>query len=98
MSLDENVSQTSDYVLRLGDGVSVDAEKMGNEARFLNDFRNTGKKPNVQFEFHVDEKVGISKTLIKFLSIFSKKKHTRLKKKEWGFGFFTIRLKKEVNY
>jgi hypothetical protein len=45
----------SDYDLslyRLPDGMSigVDASRMGNEARFVNDFRGIREKPNASFE------------------------------------------------
>ncbi|KAI9099863.1 hypothetical protein DFS34DRAFT_616325 [Phlyctochytrium arcticum] len=45
-------STTSDYIICLDryTDLSIDAEKAGNEARFINDFRGTGKKHNVEFE------------------------------------------------
>lgn len=58
-------SKTSDYILAFAENLSVDAEGgktqivginiivhlgSGNEARFINDFRRTGKKQNVKFE------------------------------------------------
>jgi hypothetical protein len=41
----------SDYDLSLDRerGVSVDASKMGNEARFINDYRGVGSNPNAEF-------------------------------------------------
>ncbi|KAI9490575.1 hypothetical protein BDB00DRAFT_768581 [Zychaea mexicana] len=55
---------TSDYVLRFGTDLSIDAAKYGNEARFCNDFRGIGSGPNVCFLNYMDEntrqiKVGI---------------------------------------
>lgn len=55
---------TSDYVLRFGNDLSIDAAKFGNEARFCNDFRGIGPGPNVCFLNYMDEntrqiKVGI---------------------------------------
>lgn len=55
---------TSDYVLRFGTDLSIDAAKYGNEARFCNDFRGIGQGPNVCFLNYMDEhtrqiKVGI---------------------------------------
>lgn len=47
---------TSDYVLRLGTDLSVDAAKYGNEARFCNDFRGVGPGPNVCFLNYMDER------------------------------------------
>lgn len=38
----------SDYVADYGDEaeLAIDAARMGNEARFINDYRNTGRRPN----------------------------------------------------
>src|SRR5690606_29219392 len=58
VQLSQHSSQTSDYVLRFEDGLAIDAEKMGNEARFVNDYRGTNLKPNVQFENRIDEVTG----------------------------------------
>jgi SET domain-containing protein len=49
----------SDYdlsLLRLQDGLSVgvDASTMGNEARFINDFRGIANRPNAQFQESVN--------------------------------------------
>ena len=46
---------TSDYVLRFGTDLSIDAAKCGNEARFCNDFRGIGSGPNVCFLNYMDE-------------------------------------------
>jgi hypothetical protein len=43
---------------RRAPGLLCDAEKMGNEARFINDFHGTSKNPNVRFERRVDEVSG----------------------------------------
>jgi hypothetical protein len=48
----------SEYVASLAPGLLCDAEKFGNEARFVNDFHGTGKNPNVRFERRVDENTG----------------------------------------
>lgn len=47
----------SDYDLSLyhspeGTGVGVDASRMGNEARFINDYRGVAVRPNAVFEEH----------------------------------------------
>ncbi|KAK4516627.1 Protein kinase domain-containing protein [Mucor velutinosus] len=47
---------TSDYVLRYGTDLSIDAGRCGNEARFCNDFRGCGPEPNVCFMNYMDEK------------------------------------------
>eukprot|EP00276_Gloeochaete_wittrockiana_P014327 CAMPEP_0184351316 /NCGR_PEP_ID=MMETSP1089-20130417/43546_1 /TAXON_ID=38269 ORGANISM="Gloeochaete wittrockiana, Strain SAG46.84" /NCGR_SAMPLE_ID=MMETSP1089 /ASSEMBLY_ACC=CAM_ASM_000445 /LENGTH=180 /DNA_ID=CAMNT_0026684631 /DNA_START=142 /DNA_END=681 /DNA_ORIENTATION=- len=44
-------SKTSDYVLSLGADWAIDAERMGNEARFINDYRGIKDRPNCLFEF-----------------------------------------------
>ncbi|KAF1361877.1 hypothetical protein EJ07DRAFT_109805 [Lizonia empirigonia] len=43
--------ETSDYDLSLERelGISVDASKMGNEARFINDYRGVSTAPNAEF-------------------------------------------------
>lgn len=43
-------SQTSDYVLSYHQGLSIDAERMGNLARFINDFRGVADRPNAEFK------------------------------------------------
>ncbi|KAI8373044.1 uncharacterized protein BYT42DRAFT_646994 [Radiomyces spectabilis] len=47
---------TSDYVLRYGSALSIDAAKYGNEARFCNDFRGVASGPNVCFLNYLDER------------------------------------------
>ena len=43
-------SKTSDYIIHFVDDLSCDAEKIGNEARFINDYRNISENaPNVKF-------------------------------------------------
>jgi len=37
-------------------GIGMDAEKMGNEARFINDYRGIAKKPNAEFREVWDER------------------------------------------
>lgn len=43
---------TSDYDLSLDrlTGLAIDAATMGNEARFINDYRGVGEKPNAEFK------------------------------------------------
>jgi len=50
-----DVREASDYDLSLfrtqeGISIGVDAQKMGNEARFINDYRGVAAKPNAIFE------------------------------------------------
>ena len=51
ISLGEDQDKTSDYVSDFGEKseLACDANTYGNEARFLNDYRNTGSYPNVEF-------------------------------------------------
>lgn len=54
----EEASPSSEYVMMLGDEgeLAIDAEFVGNEARCINDFRNTGKTVNVKLELREDPK------------------------------------------
>ncbi|KAI8343147.1 hypothetical protein BC941DRAFT_410540 [Chlamydoabsidia padenii] len=52
----KSYSSSSDYVLRYGIDLSIDAEKWGNEARFFNDFRGVATGPNVCFLNYLDER------------------------------------------
>ncbi|KAI7858030.1 hypothetical protein BDC45DRAFT_544029 [Circinella umbellata] len=51
----QTYDSSSDYVLRYGTDLSIDAAKCGNEARFCNDFRGIGSGPNVCFLNYMDE-------------------------------------------
>jgi len=60
----------SDYDLSLDRdlGIGVDASKMGNEARFINDFRGVADDPNAEFrEVWVDSSSG---HLEKMMAVF----------------------------
>ena len=48
--------RTSDYVSDFGEQseLALDAKTVGNEARFVNDYRNTGRRPNVEFRTRRD--------------------------------------------
>lgn len=48
--------KTSDYVSDFGEQseLALDAKTVGNEARFVNDYRNTGRRPNVEFRIRRD--------------------------------------------
>jgi hypothetical protein len=58
VTLTDHESKTSDYTLSFveepGVRLTLDAERFGNEARFINDFRGTGRKANVAFQSRVD--------------------------------------------
>lgn len=49
---------SSDYELDFGleSELSLDADSLGNEGRFLNDYRNTGQLPNVEFRLRTDRR------------------------------------------
>ena len=53
----EDQDKESDYVSDFGESseLACDANTLGNEARFLNDFRNTGRHANVEFNFRRDK-------------------------------------------
>lgn len=50
----------SDYDLSLDRemGIGIDADRKGNEARFINDYRGIAEKPNAEFRELWDEKSG----------------------------------------
>ncbi|KAL1527302.1 hypothetical protein AB1Y20_015974 [Prymnesium parvum] len=54
--LGANEDRTSDYVCDFGEHsqFALDANKAGNEARFINDYRNTGRRANVEFRLRRD--------------------------------------------
>lgn len=56
-----DIDDTSDYDLSLDreHGIGVDATKMGNEARFINDYRGVAAAPNAEFrDIFVDAGAG----------------------------------------
>lgn len=55
MSIEPHCSQTSDYIIRLSGDIALDAELAGNEARFINDFRGVGDRPNCTFNTFIDQ-------------------------------------------
>ena len=66
-----DTDSNSDYDLSLDRdlGVGVDASKMGNEARFINDFRGVADRPNAEFrEVWVDSNSGY---LEKMMAVFA---------------------------
>lgn len=54
--LGEHEDRSSDYVCDFGERseLALDAKSVGNEARYVNDYRNTGRKPNVEFRTRRD--------------------------------------------
>ena len=56
VSLGANEDRTSDYVCDFGESseLALDANRTGNEGRFVNDYRNTGRRANVEFKLRRD--------------------------------------------
>jgi hypothetical protein len=56
VTLGEHQNNTSDYICDFGTQceLSCDALLLGNESRYINDFRNTGHYPNVEFNLRRD--------------------------------------------
>ncbi len=84
----DSESKTSDYCLHFYGNYSIDAEKEGNEARFLNDYRGIGAHPIVQFDLYRDKEGQVR------MGIFSLK--TKIKKGSeilinYGKGFWKER-------
>jgi hypothetical protein len=54
--LGENEDRSSDYVCDFGEHseLALDANAVGNEGRFVNDYRNTGRRPSVEFRLRRD--------------------------------------------
>ena len=58
VALGENEDKKSDYVCDFGEQseLALDAKSVGNEGRFVNDYRNTGHLPNVEFRLRRDRR------------------------------------------
>lgn len=58
VSLGANEDRSSDYVADFGEEseLALDAKSVGNEARFVNDYRNTGRRANVEFKLRRDSR------------------------------------------
>lgn len=56
VALGENEDRSSDYVCDFGEAseLALDANRVGNEGRFVNDYRNTGLRANVEFRLRRD--------------------------------------------
>ena len=56
ITLGANEDRSSDYVCDFGEKseLALDAKTVGNEARFVNDYRNTGKRASVEFRLRRD--------------------------------------------
>lgn len=46
---DPHASSNYDLSLDREMGIGIDADKKGNEARFINDYRGVGERPNAEF-------------------------------------------------
>ena len=58
VGLGEHQDKGSDYVCDFGEHseLALDANSVGNEGRFVNDYRNTGRHANVEFKLRRDRK------------------------------------------
>jgi len=48
---DSSKHTTSEYCLQYIENHAIDASRLGNESRFVNDFRGIAGKPNIQFAY-----------------------------------------------
>ncbi|CAO3687828.1 unnamed protein product [Umbelopsis ramanniana] len=81
----------SDYVLRFGPDLSIDAGRYGNEARFCNNFRGIGERPNVCFLNYQDERTKAIRVGIFVLSAKDKIKKGDELLVTYGKSFWTKR-------
>ncbi|CAO2654430.1 Nn.00g111630.m01.CDS01 [Neocucurbitaria sp. VM-36] len=102
-----DTDETSDYDLSLDRelGISVDATRMGNEARFINDFRGVSAAPNAEFrDIHVDAGNGKVEKRVGVFVLSAGKSGKRAKGisrgqeilVSYGKGFWTERQPAEV--
>ncbi|KAF1835060.1 hypothetical protein BDW02DRAFT_313189 [Decorospora gaudefroyi] len=98
-----DTDQTSDYDLSLDRelGIGVDASKMGNEARYVNDYRGISTAPNAEFrDIHVDIGSGVVEKTVGVFVLNAGKSGKRAKGigrgqeilVSYGKGFWTERL------
>mmetsp|Transcript_10704 Transcript_10704/g.23701 ORF Transcript_10704/g.23701 Transcript_10704/m.23701 type:complete len:362 (+) Transcript_10704:122-1207(+) len=87
VTLGEDQDKESDYVSDFGEKseLACDANNYGNEARFLNDFRNTGKHPNVEFNTRRDKNGELRQGVF-----------VKLKKDAKGEGFDGVKQDEEL--
>eukprot|EP00293_Proteomonas_sulcata_P006635 CAMPEP_0184328014 /NCGR_PEP_ID=MMETSP1049-20130417/143395_1 /TAXON_ID=77928 /ORGANISM="Proteomonas sulcata, Strain CCMP704" /LENGTH=172 /DNA_ID=CAMNT_0026650299 /DNA_START=182 /DNA_END=700 /DNA_ORIENTATION=+ len=81
----EEDADDSQYVAQLAPGVLVNAFKMGNEARFINDFHGTKKNPNVKFQRRVDDETGEWRLGVQVLKRKIRKGEELLITYGWGY-------------
>lgn len=55
-SIDPHANSNYDLSLDREHGIGIDADKKGNEARFINDYRGIAEKPNAEFKEVWDER------------------------------------------
>jgi hypothetical protein len=55
---DPHASSNYDLSLDRESGIGIDADKRGNEARFINDYRGVAERPNAEFKEVWDERGG----------------------------------------
>eukprot|EP00047_Mylnosiga_fluctuans_P018042 m.66465 g.66465 ORF g.66465 m.66465 type:complete len:174 (-) comp7403_c0_seq2:255-776(-) len=84
---DAECPASSDYTMRLRPGLAIDADRAGNEARFINDYRGIGLKPNVELRDAVDAR-GNPAMAVHTLRAVAKGEELLL---SYGKGFWTAR-------
>ena len=101
VTLGEDQNESSDYLSEFGPKgeFSCDADRYGNEARFINDFRNTGKYPNVEFNFRRDRNGELRQGVYVKLAKDCNKKQKKLQGQEEGEGtsrFTGVKMHEEL--
>ena len=91
ITLEEHECRESDYTLLFVEEgtprLTLDAAKCGNEARFINDFRNTGRKANCRFAERFDSR-GVRHMGVYALVALAKGEELLL---SYGKGYWTAR-------
>eukprot|EP01084_Bolivina_argentea_P232721 392171_1 len=85
VEMDQYESRTSDYIIHFVDTLSCDAENIGNEARFINDYRNIDHGPNAKFLNYKDKRKSLR------LGVFSCSKSIKKNQEllvSYGKGFW----------
>ena len=95
VEIDKFESKTSDYIIHFVDTLSCDAENTGNEARFINDYRNINDDgPNVKFLNYKNKQNCLR------LGVFSGSKPIKKNQEllvSYGKGFWKARINLDCN-
>lgn len=86
---ESTASATSDYIIRFGPhGLSIDAERAGNEGRFVNDYRGVAPRPNAEFDLSMRKDSGAVHMSIWAIQSISKGEEILV---SYGKGFWYAR-------